>query len=322
MWKFGTSLVFLNFQTVFLAFFIFVYCEARVVYPFTDLQFDDFFKSLANISASLLNRDTKEIFQSLVLTFGAQGIARQMSQKLRPIYRSDSFLVCEIIRCKRIDLGVKLSGLVYEPSFFERKVCNERERDKILSDFDVMSSERDATFLRPSYALLRSKMEAVSWVVIRGTTSVDDLLTSLTTIAEPFMDGFVHSGILRAADTICRIVRKHLVKGDRIWLTGHSLGGATAAICTGDRDPICRASFLARACRSLRPDQPPNTEHASSSHPPRRRLQRQGRRLRAPRLHTPRQPRRPRRPRRGEGGSGGRGAAGGAAALARRVGHR
>ncbi len=233
-------------QSALVVFLIFSCCEARIVSPYADLQFDDFISTLANISGSLFNRERHDLIQSLAFTLGAQGMARQVAKTLRKIY-PESFLVCDIIPCKKIDLGVRFSGLIYEPSTFERKFCE--GKDKIWSDYDVISSEKDATFLRPAYLVLRSKLDAVTWVVIRGTTSVDDLLTCLTTIAEPFLDGFVHRGIMKAADTICRIVRKHLIKGDRIWLTGHSLGGATAAICTGPlpQSENRLALFLARA---------------------------------------------------------------------------
>jgi hypothetical protein len=221
-----------HFQKAFFVLFLTFSCsESKIKSPYPDLQFDDFISSLANISASVLKRDRQDIIQSLVLTLGAQGIARQVSKTLRRSYHPDRFKVCEMVPCNRISAGIQFSGLVYEPSFFDQDFC--KENCKKLADFDVLSSERDATFLRPSYILLRSKLEAVTWLVIRGTTSVDDLLTNLATIAIPFLDGYAHKGILKAADSICRIVRKHLIKGDRIWLTGHSLGGATAAICTG-----------------------------------------------------------------------------------------
>jgi hypothetical protein len=162
---------------------------------------------------------------------------------------------------------------------------------------------------------LRSKLEAASWLVVRGTTSVDDLLTDMVTITEPFLDGFAHRGILKAADSICRIVRRHLIRGDRLWLTGHSLGGATAAICTGPT----LSHTLPRACR------PPESTRSTlrpPSHASACRLQRQGRRLRAPGVHPPHQhPRRRGRPR-WEAGAGAGGAARGAAARARSVRHR
>ena len=198
------------------------FCEEKRTSIFPEIEMDAFIHGLANISSVLLKRDISELVYSLAATLTAQGVARQLSKSLKPIFRSEKSSICDKISCKKLAMAMHLSDVIYNPAALET-----------LSEFDIVFSKPRANFLEPSFFVLRSRMEAVAWVVIRGSSSVEDVMTDLRTAAEPFMDGMIHQGILRASSFIFSRIRKHLLKGDRIWLAGHSLGAATAAICTG-----------------------------------------------------------------------------------------
>jgi hypothetical protein len=213
-------------------------CKSSSSYP--EIQLDDFIHSLANVTATLMKRDRSELICSLAFTLSAQGMARHISKSLlRPSYSRTEASICNLVSCKNLALGMRLAEIVYDP----------QAKTDISRDFEIISYHKEAEFLKPSFLLMRSRMEAVTWIVIRGTTSLGDLLTDLRTTSEPYLDGMVHQGILRAAGFIFERVRKHLLKSDRIWLTGHSLGAATAAICTGPCNlaqsrPVSHSDFL------------------------------------------------------------------------------
>ena len=144
-------------------------------YP--EIQRDDFIHSLANVTAGLLKRDKGDLVQSLVATIGAQALARQIQKSFKPLYSSPKFSpCCDIIPCKYLVLGINFSELIYDGDAFQNNACT-----PMLSDFDVVSSNPTAKYLKPAYMLLRSKMEPVAWVIIRGTTDINDLLTDLKT---------------------------------------------------------------------------------------------------------------------------------------------
>ena len=202
-----------------------------------DIQLDDFIHSIANVALALLKRERSELICSLAFTLSAQGIAQHISKSLRPRDYNEGNTLCQLVSCKNLALAMRLSEKIYDP----KQVHLE------FPDLEMLSCQKDAEYLQPSFFVLRSRMEAVTWIVIRGTTSLGDLLTDLRTTSEPFMDGMVHQGILRAASYILERIRSQLLKTDRIWLTGHSLGAAVAAICAGQNTrsfESCRSKFL------------------------------------------------------------------------------
>lgn len=74
-------------------------------------------------------------------------------------------------------------------------------------------------------------------VAFRGTDDVFDLAVNLTASQEPNLDyyaGAVHKGFAQALDGIWLEFRELLddlhIDGQRIWVTGHSLGGALATL--------------------------------------------------------------------------------------------
>jgi len=91
-----------------------------------------------------------------------------------------------------------------------------------------------ASRTKPAYLIMRhdhSKEKETLWVAVRGTHSVEDLLTDLDTQPSEFMDGHVHKGIYLAGKFIAKSVQSVASREkNKIWLTGHSLGGGAAAI--------------------------------------------------------------------------------------------
>lgn len=69
------------------------------------------------------------------------------------------------------------------------------------------------------------------YIVVRGATEAHDFLTVLNFAHIPLADGEVHAGVLKAARWIIEQCRQYIdeCKG-HIYVTGHSLGGATSAV--------------------------------------------------------------------------------------------
>lgn len=72
----------------------------------------------------------------------------------------------------------------------------------------------------------------------RGTSSKADALTDIAATKSRWRDTYVHSGFLRAWDSIRSAVvyalRDKLDQGQPLYVTGHSLGGALATLCACD----------------------------------------------------------------------------------------
>ncbi|KAI3644017.1 hypothetical protein MP228_010181 [Amoeboaphelidium protococcarum] len=91
---------------------------------------------------------------------------------------------------------------------------------------------------RPSYFVVKDSFTNSIAMCIRGTMSTIDALTDLACDYTPWKDGFVHGGIMLAAqrfmdNVIPRIIEladQHNIQN--INVIGHSLGGATAAMLT------------------------------------------------------------------------------------------
>lgn len=73
-------------------------------------------------------------------------------------------------------------------------------------------------------------------LAIRGTKELADVITDALMDSSPFEGGFAHSGIVRAANTLCDTYAGTLQsfekKGFDVVVVGHSLGAATAAAVT------------------------------------------------------------------------------------------
>ncbi|CAO3600254.1 unnamed protein product [Absidia cylindrospora] len=104
---------------------------------------------------------------------------------------------------------------------------------------DLLAYEfRSAEAFRPSYFIALDRSTDAIVLSIRGTMSVSDTLTDLVCTYEPWRGGIVHSGMKESAFWFLRNVapqllvycQKYSVSG--LYIIGHSLGSATAAILT------------------------------------------------------------------------------------------
>jgi pimeloyl-ACP methyl ester carboxylesterase len=79
--------------------------------------------------------------------------------------------------------------------------------------------------------------EGVSVIAFRGTDDVPDWVANLKTLAVSTPNGRVHRGFDNAYQSVSGQIHR-LLKGkrldDKVWVTGHSLGGALAVLCAYD----------------------------------------------------------------------------------------
>ena len=85
-----------------------------------------------------------------------------------------------------------------------------------------------------SFIITANANETVYYIACRGTVDMKDVLADINAIALPQMEGgLLHRGFLSRASTIpVRAIAELLDRGKRVVITGHSLGGAVAAVVT------------------------------------------------------------------------------------------
>lgn len=106
------------------------------------------------------------------------------------------------------------------------------ETDMLIFQLD------DHVLYRPNFFVVIDRRISAIVLSIRGTMSMRDTLTDLVCEYVPWKTGLVHSGIYESArwfDTnvsmqLCRWATEFNVSN--IYITGHSLGGASAALVT------------------------------------------------------------------------------------------
>jgi hypothetical protein len=120
----------------------------------------------------------------------------------------------------------------------------------------------------PNYGVVLDE-PAVRIIAFRGTNEWADWLTNVNVIPRSTAWGHVHSGFAEATETfwpeIPSRVREARDAGRRVWLTGHSLGGAIAMLaaaklaandegdvdllCTFGQPPVGNSSFCSRCAQ-------------------------------------------------------------------------
>lgn len=129
-----------------------------------------------------------------------------------------------------------------------RKVANQlaRLRDAGVPDDCVLMHGGASAMLKPLFIVLRDDSRKALVIIVRGTSSIRDVFTSLSVTSKPhhvlgesgMVVGWSHFGMLAGARWIygkARPVVHEFMRDHPDWhvrLVGHSLGGGTAAMLT------------------------------------------------------------------------------------------
>eukprot|EP01029_Cantina_marsupialis_P012448 TRINITY_DN274879_c0_g1_i1.p1 TRINITY_DN274879_c0_g1~~TRINITY_DN274879_c0_g1_i1.p1 ORF type:complete len:453 (-),score=142.64 TRINITY_DN274879_c0_g1_i1:362-1720(-) len=126
-------------------------------------------------------------------------------------------------------------------SFFKDITLNEKTALIAHAGFneeDVLFVQNYDVVHRPRhYVAIDHKAKSVV-IGIRGTESVQDVLTDLVCNPEPFLDGCAHSGIAQGAEELLKNVETHVAtaldkyEDYQLTVTGHSLGGGSSLLLT------------------------------------------------------------------------------------------
>ncbi|KAK3244567.1 hypothetical protein CYMTET_45821 [Cymbomonas tetramitiformis] len=101
--------------------------------------------------------------------------------------------------------------------------------------YELVQFEPDAIIEMPSHFMAYNKTEKKVLIAIKGTTTIEDVVTDLLCTPVDFHAGKAHSGMLKAATFVVGRMTALLQDvfiplGYRIIVTGHSLGAGTATI--------------------------------------------------------------------------------------------
>lgn len=134
--------------------------------------------------------------------------------------------------------AIILSAVVYSPNPAEELKLMEQDyglpstaKYEFLSDEELR--ENGFEHCKQTLLVVRSLSDGHYVVACRGTTDVSDALADLNFIQRTMtlIPGAAHSGFLDRAKTIpLEFFRRLLIRGERLVLTGHSLGGAVASL--------------------------------------------------------------------------------------------
>jgi len=204
---------------------------------FEEVNFVHFKQSLMKLWGQVTKRDPAQLASTLALAMSTQ----QLSRGLRHWVQTQPCLPPDLRpMVNRIDTASALIQLGYDPA----RGSNIMGVGP-LQNFKIVKASWDAKIFEPAYIILQNYIKPRRyWIVVRGTYSVEDILTDIAAEPEKFMDGHVHKGILRSAEFIVREIKECLketmpnaVKGKKkenaeLFFVGHSLGGGAAALAT------------------------------------------------------------------------------------------
>jgi hypothetical protein len=111
-----------------------------------------------------------------------------------------------------------------------------------LKASNVLHADFEAEVDKPAHLLVADHTRREIVLVVRGTISEADVVTDVAAVSSPFLDGYSHSAMARAATSLlcllvdegphamalCRVMDSH--PGYRFVITGHSLGGGVATL--------------------------------------------------------------------------------------------
>lgn len=106
----------------------------------------------------------------------------------------------------------------------------------------VLHADFDAEVDKPAHVLVADHARGAVVLVVRGTISEADVMTDIAAVSSPFLGGYSHAAMARAATSLLcllvdegphamalpRVMREH--PGYRFVVAGHSLGGGVATL--------------------------------------------------------------------------------------------
>eukprot|EP00913_Durusdinium_trenchii_P027291 g25603.t1 len=116
-------------------------------------------------------------------------------------------------------------------------VAQEDGAPKRVSPTDILEAALVAEAFQPVYWVLRDRKTGCLVVTIRGTFSMSDIISDVYASQTEYRNHVIHEGTLHSARWIYErlshvlpLLRRESGDGRRVILTGHSLGGAVAAV--------------------------------------------------------------------------------------------
>lgn len=105
---------------------------------------------------------------------------------------------------------------------------------------DVLQVYSSKELSKPNFFVAVDRPTRSLVLAIRGTATVADCLTDALSTSSPFLGGRAHTGILETATATARLALEAVERGlevasdavDKLIVTGHSLGAATAILAT------------------------------------------------------------------------------------------
>jgi len=212
---------------------------------------------IRNIGVNLIPVHIRHSYDSITQILDIISKLRQFDQEP---YESYSIILAALVRHAqlRLDESATLAGC--SSSHFARQAFAESKRTAGFavsvysaswqgSQQDVASAmgvtEEDIVFTWftddvdehcPKFMVLIDHQESRVVLVIRGTFSFKDVIMDVVCEEQAFHGGFAHKGFLEGAMKILHKSRRHLVSalsennGYSLFITGHSMGGATAEL--------------------------------------------------------------------------------------------
>ncbi|CAK9015238.1 unnamed protein product [Durusdinium trenchii] len=133
-----------------------------------------------------------------------------------------------------------LYGVVMPTRAFFTRACCLISRSAAFEELsgvaqeDILEAALVAEAFQPVYWVLRDRKTGCLVVTIRGTFSMSDIISDVYASQTEYRNHVIHEGTLHSArwiyEKVLPLLRRESGDGRRVILTGHSLGGAVAAV--------------------------------------------------------------------------------------------